>query len=53
MVGTTPVGSLRRLDRLPSQQQQEIDKAMDRVDFQDAVADLVRYFKRQEALVEA
>ena len=52
-VGITPIGSLRRLDRLPPQQQQAIDKEMALIDFQDAMSEFARYFEMQEALATA
>jgi hypothetical protein len=52
-VGITPIGSLRRLDRLPPQQQQAIDREMALMDFQDAALELARYFEMQEALETA
>jgi hypothetical protein len=53
MVGITPVGSLRRLDRLPAQQQQQLEKEMAKADFEDALSDLARYFEKQESLIPA
>ena len=51
MVGITPVGSLRRLDRLPPQQQQAMETELAFAEFQDALSDLAKYFELQEALV--
>jgi hypothetical protein len=51
MVGITPVGSLRRLDRLPPDQQKAVELEMAHADFQDALCELVKYFEEQESLV--
>jgi hypothetical protein len=53
MVGITPVGSLRRIDRLHPQQQRQLENEMANADFADALSDLARYFERQEALIAA
>ena len=50
MSGVTPKGSLRRLDRLPAQQQREIEIEMAKADFQEAMSDLARYFEKEEEL---
>ncbi len=53
MVGITPVGSLRRLDRLPPMQQKTIEREMIKAEFKDAMADFARYVEMQEGLATA
>ena len=50
MSAVTPVGSLRRLDRLPAEQQREIEIEMAKADFQEAMSELARYFEKEEEL---
>ncbi len=50
MVGITPTGSLRRLDRLPPVQQEEIEIQMAMEDAKNAMADLAAYFARRKIL---
>jgi hypothetical protein len=47
MVGYTPVGSLRRIDRLPPDQQRALDLEMAHADFKEAMADLARLLNSQ------
>ncbi len=48
--GVTPVGTLRKLDRLPPKMQHELERSMAKLDFEDALGDLAEYFERQKQL---
>lgn len=51
-VGITPVGSLRRLEPMAPVQQRELEKAMARADFDEALSDLASVLEKQDELVE-
>jgi hypothetical protein len=46
--GVTPVGSLRKIDPLPPQMQRELQLAMAKLDFGDALKELAEYFEREQ-----
>lgn len=46
--GVTPVGTLRKIDPLPPQMQHELERAMAKLDFDDALKDLAEYFEREQ-----
>jgi len=48
--GITPIGSLRPLDRLPKEQQREIEIEMALAEAAEAIKELAAWFAGQEAL---
>lgn len=51
-VGITPLGSLRRLDRLPPPHQREIELQMAQADFDDALSDLAKIMQVQPSTAQ-
>jgi hypothetical protein len=50
--GVTPVGTLRRLDPLPPKMQHELERAIAKLDFDDALKELAEYFERHKKIEE-